>query len=141
MQEHDDLHIAYSSELAPGQDYTVFAAICRTARRRNAELGIAGVLMFDGQRFFQWLYGPPAAVTALMERIEADPRHVNFSLSLEVRLPLASGVPVWRSGYADVDAMDDLVGLRGTPTESVLAVIRRVSEAADLDPMVVRRNG
>lgn len=51
------------------------AAIVATARRRNAEQRVTGLLMFDGARFLQAIEGRRDAVAATFARIAADPRH------------------------------------------------------------------
>jgi hypothetical protein len=50
--------------------------------RRNARHGITGVLLFGGGHFLQVLEGPPEAVEALVGRIAADPRHIDFEVLL-----------------------------------------------------------
>lgn len=51
------------------------AAILETARRKNGELGITGLLAHGGNMFLQIVEGAPEAIEALMARIAADPRH------------------------------------------------------------------
>lgn len=50
-------------------------AILSTARDRNADAGITGLLLYVERQFLQYLEGEQKAVEALFERIEADPRH------------------------------------------------------------------
>ncbi|MCW5259244.1 BLUF domain-containing protein [Verminephrobacter eiseniae] len=65
----------YYSTLADGYDATCVGAIIKTARAFNASNGITGVLLFDGERFCQYIEGNPVAVNALVDRIRQDPRH------------------------------------------------------------------
>lgn len=53
--------------------------ILSTSRRNNAEHGVTGYLIFDGETFLQVLEGFSQAVTATFGRIEADPRHRRLS--------------------------------------------------------------
>ena len=69
-------HFVYTSRLAPGEGATTVASIFEVSRTRNHERGLSGVLVFDGERFAQWLEGPPDQVLALAARLEVDPRHV-----------------------------------------------------------------
>lgn len=50
-------------------------AILQTARRRNAAVGITGLLVVGGRRFLQALEGPATAVFETFERIRQDPTH------------------------------------------------------------------
>lgn len=71
-----DLHeILYCSVLAPDQPPTVVARIIAQARTRNAERGITGLLVFDGQRFCQHFEGPRQEALELLSRLEEDSRH------------------------------------------------------------------
>lgn len=49
--------------------------IVEVSRLCNAALGITGALLFNDQRFVQFLEGPEEAVTALRAKIVRDPRH------------------------------------------------------------------
>jgi hypothetical protein len=74
-----DLHeILYCSVLASGQSILVIAQIVSAARVRNAQDGITGLLVFDGQRFCQHFEGPRRKVLSLLDRIQADPRHAQL---------------------------------------------------------------
>jgi len=65
----------YASQLADDAGTAMVPAILAQVRRGNADRGITGVLVFDGQSFVQYLEGPALAVQALMSRIADDPRH------------------------------------------------------------------
>ncbi|MBB3177161.1 BLUF domain-containing protein [Variovorax sp. Sphag1AA] len=100
--------VLYISLLATDQSTTVVGQIVTLARARNLRDGITGLLVFDGMRFCQHLEGPPAAVQALLARLEADPRHVALRV-------LYDGVLAQRRyqrfemGLAEVDVHEDLV--------------------------------
>ena len=72
--------VLYVSTIAPDQPLSVVAEIAGRARVVNAELGITGLLIFDGQRFCQQLEGPQKAVLKLIDRIRNDPRHINVEV-------------------------------------------------------------
>jgi hypothetical protein len=131
---HDELHLAYISTLAPDHDHTVFSAVCRVSRVRNAERGIAGVLLFDGQRFCQWLYGEPNAVRTLMSRIALDPRHTDVTMVLETTLPSLEFDPHWHAGFVDAERLDTLAARQGQGDDAVLETLSEVIGHADLEP-------
>lgn len=133
---HDDLHLAYLSRLAPQCDYSVFSAISRSARARNAQAGIAGVLLFDGERFFQWMYGRPEAVTAMMSTIALDRRHTGLSFRLETLLPAGDHDRTWRAGFVDAQAMDQVAATGHGEGQQLLHAIARLIEDADLEAPV-----
>ena len=82
-----ELHeILYFSQLAPDQPTDVVGQIVARARARNAREGITALLVFDGMRFCQHIEGPRRNVLQLMERLEADPRHVQMRVVYEGEL-------------------------------------------------------
>ncbi|HET9976924.1 MAG TPA: BLUF domain-containing protein [Burkholderiaceae bacterium] len=134
MDANHELHIVYLSHLAPGCDYTVYSEVCRSARARNPTRGIAGVLLFDGHRFVQWVYGQRDAVRALMGAIVIDPRHTAMSVRLEAMLPALDQEPSWRTGFISADALDAFAALRRGESAALLADLARLIEEADLEP-------
>ncbi|MFT3809294.1 MAG: BLUF domain-containing protein [Micropepsaceae bacterium] len=58
----------------PGSDADL-TAILDTARAKNGDKGITGLLAHGGTLFLQILEGAPAAIEALMAKIAADDRH------------------------------------------------------------------
>ncbi|MFM9922224.1 BLUF domain-containing protein [Variovorax sp. H27-G14] len=78
--------VLYCSTLAPDQSPTTVGSITSRARTRNAQRGITGLLVFDGQRFCQHLEGPREAVDTLMQQIGHDPRHTDIRVVYEAPL-------------------------------------------------------
>lgn len=102
----DLLHVIYISRLAPDEDYRAFGAVCRTARAMNPKLGVGGALLFDGERFCQWLHGSADAVSRLLTNIALDRRHVDFKL---LHLGGSDFTPPnrsWCSGFVPPFALD-----------------------------------
>lgn len=113
----------YCSLLNPDAPPTCVADIIRTARRRNAELDVTGVLVFDGQRFCQYLEGPAEKITHLVERIRLDTRHVDFSPQYEGPLLGGRRFRQWSMAYAlapDLDPLERMHTLRGLPAVELL---------------------
>ncbi len=75
------------------------------ARERNRRFGVTGMLVHEGDRFFQWLEGPSDALSVLWNSINRDRRHTDVEL-------LAEGVtPVrlfsdWDLRFLERDARD-----------------------------------
>ncbi len=81
-------NLVYCSRATAGVDAAAVDRIIATARRRNPEYGITGMLVFGSGIFFQWLEGPRDNVLALMARLKADTRHedvIQLSVVEEVR--------------------------------------------------------
>ncbi|WP_221047593.1 BLUF domain-containing protein [Methylogaea oryzae] len=76
--------IAYISEYTgkPENIGADLADIRRVAKRFNRENGISGVLFFLNNRFMQVLEGEAGTLSALLRKIEADPRHTHLSYLL-----------------------------------------------------------
>ena len=103
-----ELHeILYFSQLAPDQPTEVVGQIVARARARNAREEITGLLVFDGMRFCQHFEGPRRNVLRLMERIEADPRHVQMRVVYEGEL-LQRRYHAFDLGLAQVDDSEDI---------------------------------
>ena len=130
----EPLHVIYISQLAPERDCAVFSAICRSARARNIERGIAGVLLFDGERFFQWLHGAPDEVSQLMDTIAADPRHTEVRVLLNAQLP-TEYERGWRAGFVDPEALDAFAALGPADRSAMLDGLAGLIAQADLDPV------
>jgi len=98
--------VLYLSHLASDRDFSVVGPILHVSRERNQQLGIHGVLVFDGARFCQLLEGRRPEVTALVRRIRADTRHTSFRVLFEgedAQVPLQTR---WRNGYCEPDDLD-----------------------------------
>ena len=103
-----ELHeILYFSQLAPDQPTDVVGQIVARARARNAREGITALLVFDGMRFCQHIEGPRRNVLQLMERIEADPRHVQMRVVYEGEL-LQRRYHAFDLGLAQVEDGEDV---------------------------------
>lgn len=94
--------------------------LTQAASRKNARLGVTGVLMTSGDLFFQILEGPPEAVDGLYAAITRDRRHTDVLL-----LSAEEGVkrrlfPDWGMAAMDLDAES---GDRLEPLKAILAAI------------------
>ena len=130
------LHIVYTSRLAPDADFSVYAEICRVSRMRNAATGVSGVLLFDGQRFCQWLHGEPLVAGALMRSIELDTRHVGVKTQLHTLMPVDAFAVAWRAGFVESEALEHFDSIDFRSIEQVLAAVGGLLAAADIEPEV-----
>ncbi|RZL93192.1 MAG: BLUF domain-containing protein [Variovorax sp.] len=106
-----ELHeILYCSQLAAGQSPRVVGSIVSQARTRNAEHGITGLLVFDGQRFCQHLEGPRSLVVGLMSRISEDPRHEQIRVVYDGPL-VQRRYQRFDMGFAQTEEPDDMAGI------------------------------
>ena len=58
------------------------------ARERNKQFGVTGMLVHEGDRFFQWLEGPGIALEGLWSSIRRDDRHGDIELLGEGVTPI-----------------------------------------------------
>jgi hypothetical protein len=58
-------------------------ALLSSAQRRNRAEGVTGILVYDQGRFFQWLEGPPEALSRLWHSIIRDRRHADIEVLRE----------------------------------------------------------
>jgi hypothetical protein len=126
-------HFLYTSRLAPGAGFEVVPSILEVSRARNRERGLTGILVFDGERFAQWLEGPPAQVLALAARIEADTRHVDLRvLYAGCRTAAARRSERWSAGYAEAADLDRLHGETAPRDAAALDLFISLAPAFDL---------
>lgn len=73
-------------------------AILGAARRRNARMGVTGLLLHTGTVFLQVLEGPQRAVQEIFGIVMADPRHHTIAV-IEMTFPERRCFPDWAMGY------------------------------------------
>jgi hypothetical protein len=113
-------HIIYMSyALAPftsGQLHQLLLS----ARRRNTELAITGILLYGNERFMQVLEGEETAVRALYELIRADPRHQHVTAYADKPIP-ARTFSEWAMAFHP-SSPHQLLGLAGYPGATTMTV-------------------
>ena len=72
--------LCYQSRISdhPGTDD--LDELLSDARERNRRFAVTGMLVHEGDRFFQWLEGPSEALDTLWTSIRRDPRHEDVEL-------------------------------------------------------------
>ena len=75
MSIHTIIYTSKATNDLAGEAIAEIEAILATARRRNADCGIRGALLFTEGRFVQVLEGDKDIVERTFERISSDPRH------------------------------------------------------------------
>ncbi|CAN5286835.1 hypothetical protein BH11PSE9_BH11PSE9_19230 [soil metagenome] len=122
----------YLSNLAPSFDFGTFKTILDVSRLRNPAVGISGALVFDGERFCQLLDGPGAAVQSLIDRLRADPRHVDITV---LHAGSNAGNPIlpgWANGYCGANDLDVFTGEAGLRGEAALAAFAAIVAQSDM---------
>ncbi|MEE4212713.1 MAG: BLUF domain-containing protein [Parvularcula sp.] len=61
--------------------------ILETCARNNVDLGVTGLLLYNGRNFLQLLEGEGVTLDALMSKIEEDPRHSGVTTLYEGEKP------------------------------------------------------
>lgn len=109
-------YLIYTSELCDPAGAATVPFVIRAARVNNAIRGITGALIFDGERFCQYLEGDPDEIVRTFAAIEKDARHAHLRV-------LASGVvdvprfARWSMAYvyAATAEVIDAIGDRSVP--------------------------
>jgi Sensors of blue-light using FAD len=124
--------VLYISSLAADAPPSVVADIAKQARPTNQQLGLTGLLLFDGARFCGQLEGRQRDVLATLERIEQDPRHGQFEL-LHYG-PLAERrFSRFSMGYPQLDDDDVLGRIETLYGQTAMDAFLGLIETADLD--------
>lgn len=134
-------NLVYCSRATPDVDDAVVQDIIATARRRNPEHGVTGLLVFGSGIFFQWLEGPRDNVTALMSRLRIDSRHDSIVLLSEVEEVRERLFPDWDMELVtgdhirDVlqDALDSAINAQNAQALGVLLAELDSGRLRDLD--------
>lgn len=95
-------HLIYTSAAAPGFDPSSIDGILRTARKRNAELSITGMLLYIGGSFFQVLEGEEPTLLALFATISSDPRHDRVTKIIQEPISRRA-FGDWTMGFSEID--------------------------------------
>ena len=127
--------VFYVSRATAVLDNAQVQSILHTARRANTRLHVTGCLLFSGHCFAQVLEGAEPVVTALAQRIAADPRHVGVRVLAQTQREEREYAD-WAMGYLyDLNLEDDLETLLMIPDRSP-AVIADVMERMRPDPVM-----
>jgi hypothetical protein len=92
------LYVSKSNLTLPEEAGEVLAIVA-TARRRNAELGVTGALVFTESRFAQVLEGDEEAIDALMLSILKDRRHEQVTVVDRTEVAMRR-FPQWSMAYS-----------------------------------------
>ncbi len=95
--------LLYVSRLADESNASCVSDIIKTARAFNAVNGITGVLVFDGERFAQFIEGEAAAIDALTQNLQRDRRHTEFTILHITPQEDARQFQSWSMGYTDLE--------------------------------------
>ncbi|MBX3622984.1 MAG: BLUF domain-containing protein [Rhizobacter sp.] len=117
------VRLMYASRAVAPLGADGLAAILRSSRRHNPELGVTGVLCVSDGLFLQVLEGGRLAVSQLYNRIACDPRHKDVALLgfEEIGERRFAG---WAMGQVDLSDIN-------------AALVLKYSETTTLDPYAV----
>ena len=74
------MSLTYTSVARPGLEPADVRDIHQTARHLNALDGVTGLLVYNGHKFLQVIEGAENAIDDLLQRLQADPRHVSLTV-------------------------------------------------------------
>lgn len=92
-----------------------------TARRKNAEVGITGLLLFNGRNFMQLIEGETDRLRDLLGSLAVDPRHTGMTL-LQDRRVSERACPGWAMNF---------LRFGGAPDARRAAIARGLPDALD----------
>ena len=92
------LELLYASNATERVSEAVLDALLTECRRRNPQIDITGILLYQDGNFIQVLEGEQAAVMQLFAKIERDPRHHGMLVLSERDIEQRS-FPGWSMGF------------------------------------------
>ena len=100
------IHLIYVSSATQELGEDELLALLESARVRNTERNVTGMLLYSGGNFFQVLEGLEADVMAVYTAIERDPRHHDIIEIL--REPIDKrDFPDWSMGFRHLTEEDE----------------------------------
>lgn len=85
---------AYSSRMSAGLSKHALRQIVLQSAAFNRRVDVTGALIVDGQRFFQYIEGPPDGLAAVRRRIQDSRSHAAVAPVLDMAIS-ARAVPYW----------------------------------------------
>ena len=79
--------LVYTSTAHPEADNRYLDDILVDATALNEAAGVTGVLLFDGERFLQYLEGAPEDVSSAFHRVQQSKRHSGINVLMEGEVP------------------------------------------------------
>jgi Sensors of blue-light using FAD len=79
--------LAYRSKARTPQDHSSLSRLVESSQARNKAHDITGQLVYEDQRFFQWLEGPAEEVARLWNSIKQDDRHGDIEVLGNQEIP------------------------------------------------------
>jgi hypothetical protein len=117
------VRLMYASRAAESASEADLATILQQSKKNNPGVGVTGVLCFSAGIFLQVLEGGRNAVSALYNKIAADPRHKDVVILRYEEIDERS-FGSWSMGQANLSRLNP-------------AVVIKYSETAELDPYAV----
>ena len=103
--------IIYFSTAAGRQDATITTGILAVSRVCNFRDQISGLLVAGGHRYLQVIEGPSDAIGSLIERLQADERHVSMTVLVDRRVRKRA-FDGWSMAFADEPRLGEFATLR-----------------------------
>ena len=98
-------HLGYSSTLSSPLVASELIGLLQSARKRNQELDVTGLLLHREDSFFQIIEGSRQNVLAVFDRICSDQRHERITVLFEGPTG-AREFSDWRMGFVELDNVD-----------------------------------
>ena len=125
-------YVVYTSHLADPAGPALVPGIIRAARANNAIRGITGALIYDGERFCQYIEGAPDEMERTYDAIRNDPRHDRIEVLASGDAP-SQRFADWSMGfvYAALPALIDRLSER--PVGSVADAFENALADCDIE--------
>ncbi|MFQ6333367.1 BLUF domain-containing protein [Methylophilus sp. 3sh_L] len=127
-------HFAYLSKLSPEYDAMVISDIIKQSRKNNLRDKLTGVLIYDGERFFQYIEGPRASALALLNRLRNDVRHVDMLVLFESEHCSNRFYDDWHLAYTYDDQNKSIDALITDNYDEALSKIQSLKKEMDFAP-------
>lgn len=100
------LCVLYTSFARDGVTEADIRDVLRVSVKKNAQLGVTGVLVYGDGLFLQVLEGPDSSVRTLLRTIAADPRNHGMRMVIEETITRRH-FPEWAMAYGRLDRLPE----------------------------------
>ena len=121
----------YHSEISANADLGCVADIAKFSRSFNEIHDITGVLIFDGQRFVQYIEGPQENVFGLASKIAIDTRHTGFTPVHQAQGINQRLFTQWAMAYLTDDDTEPLANLLSVQGEAAVSSLQKILPQLD----------
>lgn len=122
----------YCSRISSNYNFDCVANIIKVSRLHNKSKDITGILIFDGDRFYQYIEGPESNINFLIEKIATDRRHTDFTSKYFTTARNERVFSHWSMGYVLIEEENPFMELDLLSGEALVEKLKSIIPILDI---------